>query len=137
MAKDEIEHIRAERPPASVAALAAQSGLGDWTDTLATKQGFGWRKWRDWRLYFFSGGLIVTAPDGYTAAYDWGTVRVLQYRTSVNGGASDACSTLIDPAGSALNIGFGRPPHIQGRQGGSRYYLVGERRRVPIPAHVG
>ncbi|MFD9451845.1 hypothetical protein ACFWBC_01930 [Streptomyces sp. NPDC059985] len=110
MAKDEIEHTRTERPSTATATLAAQSGLGDWIDTLATKQGFGWKKWRDWRLYFFKGGLIVTAPDGYTAAYDWRTVRVLQYRTTVNGGASDACSTLIDPAGNALNVEFGRPP---------------------------
>ncbi|MFI8961885.1 DUF6585 family protein [Streptomyces sp. NPDC053493] len=110
MSTDEIEHIRSERPSASTAALAARSGLGDWIDTLATKQGFGWRKTRDWRLYFFTDGLVVTAPDGYTADYHWGTVRVLQYRTSVNHSARDACSTLIDPAGNALNIGFGRPP---------------------------
>ncbi|MGI5488054.1 DUF6585 family protein [Microtetraspora malaysiensis] len=109
MADDEIAHIRTERPPAPVAAVAAQRGLGDWVDTFATKQGFAWRK-RDWRLYFFRGGLVVSAPDGFRAAYDWGTVRVLQYRSSVNGAPSDACSTLIDPAGNALNIGFGRPP---------------------------
>lgn len=110
MAKDQIEHIRTERPSAPVAALAAQRGLGDWTDTFATKQGFGWKKWRDWRLHFFTGGAVVTAPTGCTAAYDWGTVRVLQYRRTVNGAASEACSTLVDPAGSALTIGFGRPP---------------------------
>lgn len=110
MADDKIAHIRAERPPAPVAAVAARRGLGDWIDTFATKQGFAWRKWRDWRLYFFTGGLIVSAPDGYQAVYDWGTVRVLQYRGSVNGAASEACSTLIDPAGNALNIGIGRPP---------------------------
>lgn len=113
MAKDEIEHIRKERPPAPIAALAARSGLDDWIDTFATKQGFAWRKWRDWRLHFFKGGLIVTAPDGYTAAYDYGTVRVVQYRRTINGGAAEACSTLIDPAGSALNIGFGRPPLLK------------------------
>ncbi|WNF28649.1 hypothetical protein RI138_18420 [Streptomyces sp. C11-1] len=110
MAKDQIEHIRTERPSAPATALAAQHGLGDWVDTFATKQGFGWKKWRDWRLYFFTGGMAVTAPTGFTAAYDWGTVRVLQYRTTVNGAASEACSTLIDPAGRALTIGFGRPP---------------------------
>ncbi|MFG3406854.1 DUF6585 family protein [Streptomyces sp. NPDC048142] len=110
MTKDQIEHIRTERPSESAAALAARRGLGDWIDTFATKQGFGWKKWRDWRLYFFTGGLVMTAPTGVTAAYDWGTVRVLQYRRTVNGTASDACSTLIDPAGNALNIGLGRPP---------------------------
>ncbi|MBT2453152.1 hypothetical protein J7F03_40300 [Streptomyces sp. ISL-43] len=110
MAKDEIEHIRTERPSASAATLAAQRGLGDWIDTLATKQGFGWKKSRDCRLYFFKGGLVVTAQDSYMAAYDWETVRVLQYRRTVNGAPSDACSTLIDPAGNALNIGYGRPP---------------------------
>ncbi|MFH8519968.1 DUF6585 family protein [Streptomyces gelaticus] len=113
MAKDEIAHIRTERPSAPAAALAAQRGLGAWIDTLATKQGFGWKKTRDCRLYFFRGGLVVTDPDGRMTAYDWGTVRVLQYRRSINGAASEACSTLIDPTGNALNIGFGRPPMLK------------------------
>ncbi len=34
MAKEEIEHIRRERPTASAAALAAQRGLGNWTGTF-------------------------------------------------------------------------------------------------------
>ncbi|MDG4858598.1 hypothetical protein P8605_10615 [Streptomyces sp. T-3] len=110
MAEDKIAHIRTEQPAPAAAALAAQRGLGDWVDTLATKQGFGWKKSRDCRLYFFKGGLVVTGQDGYMAAYDWGTVRALQYRRTVNGGAAEACSTLIDPAGNALTIGFGRPP---------------------------
>lgn len=110
MTKDEIAHIRAERPTPVLAALAVERGLGDWVDTLATKQGFAWRKSRDSRLHFFAGGLIVSLQDGHVAAYDWGTVRVLQYRSTVNGAASEACSTLIDPTGNALNMGFGRPP---------------------------
>lgn len=52
----------------------------------------------------------MAGRDGYMGAYDWGTVRALQYRRTINGGAAEACSTLIDPAGNALTIGFGRPP---------------------------
>ncbi|AYG84998.1 hypothetical protein DWB77_07213 [Streptomyces hundungensis] len=108
--QDAIAHIRSERPTADAAALAAQCGLGDWVDTLATNQGWRWRKSQDARLYFFTGGLVVTMPEGYLSAYDWETVRVLQYRRTINGVNAEACSVLIDPAGSALNIGFGRAP---------------------------
>ncbi|MFE9404998.1 DUF6585 family protein [Streptomyces sp. NPDC006530] len=107
---DVIAHIRTEQPTADAAALATQCGLGDWLDTLATKQGFGWKKSRDARLYLFTGGLVVRMPEGHLSAYDWETVRVLQYRRTVNGADAEACSVLIDPAGSALNIGFGRVP---------------------------
>ncbi|MFE1549789.1 hypothetical protein [Streptomyces sp. NPDC058718] len=100
MTKDEIAHIRTERPTPAPAALAVERGLGDWVDTLATKQGVAWRKSRASRLHFFTGGLIVSLQDGHVAAYDWGTVRVLQYRSTVNGAASEACSTLI--AGAQL-----------------------------------
>ncbi|MEU3688446.1 hypothetical protein [Streptomyces narbonensis] len=34
MARDEIEHIRSERPASPVAALAARRGLGDRADAL-------------------------------------------------------------------------------------------------------
>ncbi|WP_371614072.1 DUF6585 family protein [Streptomyces sp. NBC_00454] len=114
MATDEIEHLYAERPSAPAAALAAQRGLGDWIKTFAPGQGRRWKKSRDWRLYFFSGGLAVTSPEGFLAAYDYGTVRVLQYRRTVNGAAVEACSVLVDPEGNALNIGYGKPPLFKG-----------------------
>src|SRR4051794_18509541 len=93
--KDKIANIRTEQPNPAAAALATQHGLGNWADTLATKQGFG-SKNRDWRLYFFKDGIVVTAPDGYAAAYDWGTLRILQYRRTINGGDADTCSVLIN-----------------------------------------
>ncbi|WP_395366921.1 hypothetical protein ACHGLA_36085 [Streptomyces sp. YH02] len=88
MAKDEIAHIRTERAPAAVAALAARRGLGD--------------------------------LDGHMVAYDRGYAPFLRYRSSVgssvNGAASGACSTLIDPTGNALNTGFGHrlSPNVKG-----------------------
>ncbi|EFL12763.1 DUF6585 family protein [Streptomyces sp. C] len=109
MATDEIAHIRREQPSPAAAQLAAQQGLGNWTDTIATSQGFRNRKWRDWRMFLFNGGLVVTSPDGYLAAYDWRTVRVLQFRRQ----DGFSCQALIDPQGNALNIGFGRIPLFQ------------------------
>ncbi|WP_372409098.1 DUF6585 family protein [Streptomyces luteireticuli] len=102
------DQLLSEPPTASAAALAQQRGLGEWTGrTYATNQGWRYRKWQGWRLYVYVGGVIVTAPDGYEAAYDWGTTRVLQYRRSVNGALRDARYTLIDPSGNAVNIGPG------------------------------
>lgn len=73
-----VDQYPAEPPSAAAATLAAQRGIGEWKHTFATKQGWGWRKWRDWRLYFYTGGVIVTAPTGLQAAYDWKTARVMQ-----------------------------------------------------------
>lgn len=104
MAQNEALH---EQPTAPVNVLAAQRGLGDWVDTYASKQGWTYRMWRDWRLYVYGGGVVVTGRDGFDAVYDWGTTRVVEYRRRVNGSLVDARYTLIDPRGSALNIGPG------------------------------
>ncbi|MEU7074291.1 hypothetical protein AB0B30_30405 [Streptomyces narbonensis] len=37
-------------------------------------------------------------------------IRTRRYRSSFDGAASAACSTLIDPPGNALNTAFGRLP---------------------------
>ncbi|MET3984667.1 hypothetical protein ABIC27_002543 [Streptomyces sp. PvR034] len=50
---------------------------------------------------------MVTGPDGFRAAYDWDTMRVLRYTSTRNGVPWDARYTLLDPHGAGVNIGPG------------------------------
>ncbi|QKW07867.1 hypothetical protein HUT18_17205 [Streptomyces sp. NA04227] len=102
-----MEHIHTEPPTSSVVALAGEWGFGGWLRTYASRQSWMYKKWRDWRLYLYDGGVVVTAPSGYEAAFDWGTSRVLQYLRTINGSDAHARYTLIDPYGDAVNIGPG------------------------------
>lgn len=102
-----MDEVFSEQPSTSAAVLAGRRGLGEWVRTFASKQGWKQRKWQAWRLYVYTGGLVVSSFDGFEAAYDWGTTRALRYYRSVNGGLVDARYTLIDPSGNALNIGLG------------------------------
>ncbi|MFJ5725190.1 DUF6585 family protein [Streptomyces sp. NPDC093149] len=108
-----MDEIFSERPSASAAALAGQRGLGDWVQTFASKQGWMYRKWRGWRLYVHTGGLVVSSFDGFEAAYDWPTTRALRYYRRVNGALVNARYTLIAPSGHALNIGPGSRGFLQ------------------------
>ncbi|MDH6108326.1 hypothetical protein P3T36_004209 [Kitasatospora sp. MAP12-15] len=108
----DMDEVFSEQPTTSAAALASRRGLGDWVRTFASKQGWKQRKWREWRLYVHTGGLVVTGTDGFEVAYDWATTRALRYYRTVNGGLVDARYTLIDPNGCALNIGLGTRPFL-------------------------
>ncbi|MBD0742523.1 DUF6585 family protein [Streptomyces sp. CBMA152] len=101
------DQIFQEEPPTAIAALAAERRLGDRVRTFATRQGWTYKKWRDWRLYLHTEGLVVTAPNGFQAAFDWQSTAVVVYRRNVNGGVRDARYTLIPPGGAAVNIGPG------------------------------
>ncbi|MEU4569883.1 DUF6585 family protein [Micromonospora sp. NPDC023956] len=65
------------------------------------------RRWRGAELHLFTGGLRVTAPDGFDRGYRWDAVRVLQNHTRVNGGLVEAVYTLVDRDGTALSLGQG------------------------------
>ncbi|WCD90995.1 hypothetical protein KPP03845_107424 [Streptomyces xanthophaeus] len=108
-----VEEFFTEQPSAVAAELAANHGLGQWRQTFATKQGWTARRWREWRLYIYAGGVVVTAPTGIQAAYDWKSMRVVQYLRTINGGQADAKYALIDPAGAALAIGTGGFPLLR------------------------
>ncbi|GAB2786052.1 hypothetical protein [Amycolatopsis magusensis] len=95
-------------PDGSASALAAAHDLGEWAQaTYVAKKRLFSQRWADARLHFFARGLVITGPDGFEAAYDWASARVLQSITTVNGGVADARYTLIDPGGAAVSIGRG------------------------------
>ncbi|WP_406287842.1 DUF6585 family protein [Embleya sp. NBC_00896] len=95
-------------PSASASALAAERGLGSWAQaTYLPKKAVFSRRWEDARLYLFHGGVIVTGPKGFQAAYDWDSSSVLQSLRTVNGTVTDARYTLFDRSGDAVAIGRG------------------------------
>ncbi len=95
-------------PTEQVAALAEARGLGAWVErTFLPKKGMFLRKWEGSRLYFFTGGLVVTGPEDFVAAYDWRTASVLQSITTVNGAVQEARYTVFDRSGAAVGIGRG------------------------------
>ncbi|MBT2449722.1 hypothetical protein J7F03_22105 [Streptomyces sp. ISL-43] len=96
-----------EQPTASAAELAAGRGLGDWLRTFRMKQSRMFGKHNASRLYIYAGGAVVTGPEGFEAAHDWETMRVLRYLSTRNGAPWDARYTLLDPSGAAVNIGPG------------------------------
>lgn len=100
--KDTYEH-----PTSAAAALAAGHGLGQWVRTFRMKQSRLVSKHNASRLYVYANGAVVTGPEGFQAAYDWETLRVLRYLSTRNGVPWDARYTLIDPSGAAVNIGPG------------------------------
>ncbi|MEU8888250.1 DUF6585 family protein [Streptomyces sp. NPDC048442] len=98
-----------EPPTASVAALAAQGGLGQWSGwTYVPYGGLRYRKWKDCRLYLYAGGVVISdTRAGFEITRGWADTRVLVYRRSLNGGLTHSCHTLIDPAGVGVSIGPG------------------------------
>ncbi|MFF3215392.1 DUF6585 family protein [Streptomyces sp. NPDC002886] len=96
-----------EQPTSQAGALAAERGLGQWSRTFRSKQSRLVRKHNASRLYIHATGAVVTGPEGFMAAYDWETVRVLRYLSTRNGVPWDARYTLVDPHGAAVNIGPG------------------------------
>ncbi|MGW7098883.1 DUF6585 family protein [Streptomyces sp. NPDC054838] len=96
-----------EQPTDEAAALAAERGLGTWRQTFRCKSSRLVRKHNASRLYLYDGGTVVTGPEGFRAAYDWRTVRILRYLSTRNGVPWDARYTLLDPHGAAVNIGPG------------------------------
>ncbi|CAM5337887.1 DUF6585 family protein [Streptomyces pilosus] len=95
-------------PTGQVAALARARGLGAWVErTFLPKKGLFLRKWEGSRLYFFVGGLVITGPGDFAAAYDWRTASVLQSVTSVNGVVQEARYTVFDRSGAAVGLGRG------------------------------
>ncbi|MFJ4776547.1 DUF6585 family protein [Streptomyces sp. NPDC088762] len=96
-----------EQPTGEAAALAAERGLGPWSRTFRMKQSRLFGKHNASRLYIHANGAVVTGPEGFRAAYDWETVRILRYLSTRNGVPWDARYTLLDPHGAAVNIGPG------------------------------
>ncbi|GAA0299288.1 hypothetical protein GCM10010302_42290 [Streptomyces polychromogenes] len=96
-----------EPPTSEAAALAAERGLGPWLRTFRCKRSRLVTKHNESRLYLYTNGTVVTGPQGFRAAYDWETVRVLRYLSTRNGVPWDARYTLLDPQGAAVNIGPG------------------------------
>ncbi|MER5885900.1 DUF6585 family protein [Streptomyces sp. NPDC001941] len=96
-----------EQPTREAAALAAERGLGPWSRTFRMKQSRLFGKHNASRLYIHGNGAVVTGPQGFQAAYDWQTVRVLRYLSTRNGVPWDARYTLLDPSGAGVNIGPG------------------------------
>ncbi|MET9700895.1 DUF6585 family protein [Streptomyces sp. NPDC006529] len=114
-----------EQPTDEAAALAAEHGLGPWSQTFRMNQSRLFTKHNASRLYLYANGVVVTGPQGFRAAYDWETVRVLRYLSTRNGVPWDARYTLIDPHGSAVNIGPG-----------TRVFLKEEKRFLGITSVV-
>ncbi len=104
----------------------AHRALGGWLQaTYLPKKAMFSRRWEDARLYIFERGLIVTGPEGFQAAYDWASARVLQSITFVNQAVADARYTLIDRSGAAVSIGRGND-----------LLMPGQRERAGIRSHV-
>ncbi|WP_285788801.1 DUF6585 family protein [Micromonospora sp. NBRC 101691] len=95
------------RPGDPAAVPGGGQDLGAPVMTAAPRRSLFGRRWRGAELHLFTGGLRVTAPDGFGRSYRWESVRVLQNHTRVNGGLVEAVYTLIDGDGTALSLGPG------------------------------
>lgn len=103
-----MQEATEKAPTGAVTELADRHGLGAWTGyTAGTKKSLFSKKWADAHLHLYDQGVVVTGPDDHAAAYEWGTMRVLQHRMSVNGGLVEARYTLIAPDGAATAVGPG------------------------------
>ncbi|MEU9058570.1 DUF6585 family protein [Streptomyces sp. NPDC048430] len=116
----------APAPTEPVTALAAERDLGAWAQwTFVPKKGVFLRRWEGARLYFFHRGLVVTGPEGFSAAYDWGTASVLECVAKADKTVTDARYTVVDRDGAAVGIGRG-----------TDFILPGQRDRLGITSLV-